>query len=78
MFKNNVFKVSTSTSKWLKATVVRMIRTFASTMVASVPTTAATLGSINWAVAVSTSLTATVVIFFTCLAGIPEVESEDK
>lgn len=76
MFKNSVFKVSVDTKKWFKATAVRCVRTFATTMVALLPTTAATLGSVNWPVTFSSAALATVIIFFTCLAGIPEVEGE--
>lgn len=77
MFKNSVFKISVSTKKWFKSTMIRCIRTFASTVVAVCPTTIATLGSVNWGVTFSSAALATVVIFFTCLAGIPEVESEE-
>lgn len=76
MFKNSVFKVSVDTRKWLKKTFVRCLRTFASSIVATLPTTAATLGSVNWQIAFSSAALAAVIIFFTCVAGIPEVESE--
>lgn len=75
MFKNNVFKLSVNTKKWLKATGVRCVRTFGATMVATLPTTAATLGSVNWPTVFSTAVLATVIIFFTCVAGVPEVEA---
>lgn len=77
MFKNSVFNPSVNTKKWLKKTAVRCLRTFASTMVTLLPTTAATLGSVNWKITLSSAALATVIIFFTCLAGIPEVESEE-
>jgi len=77
MFKNSVFKFSVNTKKWAKATLVRCVRTFATSMVSLLPTSAVALGEINWAFCLSASATATVVIFFTCLAGIPEVESEE-
>lgn len=77
MFKNNVFKVSVNTKKWIKATGVRCVRTFGATMVAVLPATAATLGSVNWTTVFSTAALATVIIFFTCLAGIPEVTEEE-
>lgn len=73
MFKNNVFKPSVNTVKWAKATAVRCVRTFASTVVALAPTTAVSLGSVNWGLTFSSAATATIIIFFTCLAGIPEV-----
>lgn len=77
MFNNNVFKVSVDTKKWLKATSVRCVRTFASTMVSILPTTAATLGSVDWKLSFSTAALATVIIFFSCIAGIPEVKSKE-
>ena len=76
MFKNNVFKVSVNTKKWLKATGVRCLRTFATTMVALLPTTAATMGSVDWGLTFSSAALSTVIIFFTCIAGIPEVKEE--
>lgn len=78
MFKNNVFKISVNTKEWFQATGNRCVRTFASTMVAILPTTAATMGSVDWKLAFSTASLATVVIFFTCIAGIPEVQSESE
>ncbi len=72
--KNSFLKVDTR--RWLKATAVRCIRTFASTVVATLPATYASLGSVNWMLTFSTAALSTVVIFFTCLAGIPEVQEE--
>lgn len=74
MFKNSVFKVSVNTKKWFKATAVRCVRTFATSMVALLPTTAATLGSVDWKITLSSAALSTVIIFFVCLGGIPEVE----
>ena len=76
MFKNCVFKVSVDTKKWIKSTLVRCVRTFSASVVAGLPTTAAALGSINWTLVFSMAATSVVIIFFTCLAGLPEVESE--
>ena len=76
MFNNNVFKVSVDTKEWFKATGKRCVRTFASTMVAVLPASAATLGSVDWGMSFSTAALATVIIFFTCIAGIPEVKEE--
>ena len=76
MFNNNVFKVSVDTKEWFKATGKRCVRTVASTMVAVLPASAATLGSVDWGMSFSTAALATVIIFFTCIAGIPEVKEE--
>ena len=78
MFNNSVVKVSVNTKEWLKKTAVRCVRTFASTMVSLLPTTAATLGSVDWKLTISSAALATVIIFFTCVAGIPEVEAEEN
>ena len=72
--KNTVFRPSVDTIKWAKATSVRMIRTFASSMVSLLPTTAVAFGEVDWKFALSASLTTTIIIFFTCLAGVPEVK----
>lgn len=69
---NCVFRASVDTKRWLKATSIRMVRTFASSMVSLLPTTAVTFGEVDWKFALSASLTTTIIIFFTCLAGIPE------
>lgn len=74
MFKNNVLNVNTK--KWIKATGVRCLRTFATSVVALLPTTAATLGSVDWKLTFSSAALSTVIIFFTCIAGIPEVTEE--
>lgn len=75
MFKNNIFKVDLK--EWAKKTAIRCIRTFASTAISLLPTTAATLGSINWSLVFSCSVTSTIIILLTCLAGIPEVTKEE-
>ncbi|MCQ2088004.1 MAG: holin [Bacilli bacterium] len=76
MWKNCVFKNNVDTIKWMKSTIVRCIRTFASTMLALLPTTYSTLGSVDWKITFSSAALSTIIIFFSCLAGIPEVEEE--
>lgn len=79
MFKNTVFKVSVDTKEWAKNTAIRCVRTFASTMVALLPTSYATLGSVDWGLTLSSSALATVIIFFTCVAnGVPEVPAQEE
>ena len=72
--KNTVFRPSVDTIKWAKATGIRMVRTFASSLVSLLPTTAVAFGEVDWKFALSASLTTTIIIFFTCLAGVPEVK----
>lgn len=78
MFKNSVVKTSVNTKQWFKKTAIRCVRTFAASMVSLLPTTAAALGSVNWGLTFSSAALATVVIFFTCVAGIPEVEESKE
>ena len=62
---------------WWAATGKRMIRTFAQAMVASLPTTAFTLGSVDWKVALSPAAGAAVLSFFMALGGLPEVKQDE-
>lgn len=78
MFSNCVLKVNVSTKQWFKKTLVRCVRTFASTALAVLPTTYATMQSVNWGLVFSTALLSSVIIFFTCVAGIPEVEEKPQ
>ena len=76
MFKNCVFKVSVNTQKWLKAALVRAIKTVAETAVATIGT-AAVMGEVNWQMVVSASVLAGVISVLTSVAGIPEVSEEE-
>lgn len=75
MFKNSVFNISVDTQKWIKASLVRAVKTVAQTAVGTIG--ASTLISdVSWQVVVSASLLAGLVSILTSVAGIPEVEAE--
>ena len=78
MFKNCVLKVSVDTKKWIKATATRTVRSMAFTALSIIPTTGATLGSVNWAVVASSAVVSGIITVLTCIAGIPEVEAEGE
>lgn len=59
--------------QWAKAAGVRALKTFAQALIAALPTTAVTLGGVDWAVALSTAAVAAIVSLLTSVAGIPEV-----
>ena len=75
MFKNNVLNVSTK--KWLKASIVRAVKTMAQTAIATIGTSAV-LGEVNWVMVGSASVLAGILSILTSVAGIPEVGEDDE
>lgn len=63
--------------KWLKAALVRAIKTICQTAIATIGTSAV-LSDVNWKIVISTSLLAGLLSILTSLAGLPEVEDKDK
>ena len=58
---------------WMKAALVRAIKTVAQTAVATIGTAAA-LSSVDWRMVVSASVLAGVLSLLTSVAGLPEVQ----
>jgi hypothetical protein len=77
MFKNNVFKVSVDTKKWLKAASLRSLKTFAQSF-ASLMTVGAAVNEINWGYIASVSLVSAVYSIVTSIAGLPEVKEGEQ
>lgn len=77
MFKNNVFKVSVDTKKWIKSAAVRAVKTVAQTFGATIGT-ATYLGEVDWRLVLSASVLAGLLSIVTSIAGIPEVEAEGE
>ena len=61
------------TIKWLRAAVVRAIKTVAQTAIATIGTTAVISG-VKWSVVLSSSLLAGMLSILTSIAGIPEAK----
>ena len=59
--------------KWLKAALVRSIKTIAQTAVATIGTSAV-IGDVNWIMVVSASALAGLLSILTSVAGLPEVK----
>lgn len=67
--------MSEKAKKWLKAAVVRAVKTVAQTAVATIGT-AAVLSSVDWVMVVSASVLAGVLSLLTSIAGLPEVKTD--
>lgn len=63
--------------KWLKATGVRMLRTFAEAALAYIGTGAVVLSDVNWLAALSAGAMGAVIAFMLALAGLPEAEPKE-
>ncbi len=77
MFKNCVLKANVNTKEWVKAAGVRAVKTMAQTFVATVGT-AAVLSAVDWKVVVSASVLSGILSVANSVAGIPEVQEENK
>ena len=77
MFKNTVFKVSVDTQKWIKASLVRAVKTVAQTAVGVIGASTM-ISEVSWQVVLSASVLAGIVSILTSIAGIPEVKEETE
>ena len=62
---------------WIKAAVVRAVRTTAQTIIAMIPV-GVTIEDVSWGIVASTALLAGILSIMTSLAGLPEVEAEEE
>lgn len=63
--------------RWLKAALVRSVRTVAQTAIATIGT-AVVMQEVNWLAVLSASALAGVVSVLMSIAGLPEVKDEDS
>ena len=62
---------------WLKAALIRAVRTFAEAMIAYIGTGAVVLGDVNWMAALSAGGFGFVTAILLALTGLPEVKPPD-
>ena len=67
---NNLFS-----KKWLKASLIRCVRTIAQTAVATIGTSTV-MGDVNWTMVASASILAGILSILTSIAGIPEAKEK--
>ncbi len=77
MLRNSVLKPSVNTQKWVKAAGIRAIKTMAQAAIAGIGAAAA-MRQVDWMYVLSASALAGVLSILMSVAGIPEVESEEK
>ena len=63
---------------WLKAALIRAVRTFAEAMLAYIGTGAIVLGDVNWMAALSAGGFGFATAILLALAGLPEVKPEEE
>ena len=63
--------------EWLKAALIRAVRTFAESMIAYIGTGAVVLGDVNWIAALSAGGFGFVTAILLALTGLPEVKKTD-
>ena len=62
---------------WFKAAGIRAVKTLAQTAAAMIGV-GATMSSVNWLTVISTAGLAAILSLLTSVAGLPELEKEDK
>jgi hypothetical protein len=67
---------TTHWKNWVKAALVRAIRTFAEAMLAYIGTGALVLGDVNWGAALSAGGFGFITAVLLALTGLPEAEQE--
>ena len=66
----------TNWKRWLKAALIRAVKTMAQTAVALIGTNAIGVTEVDWVAVASASVLAGIVSLLTSVAGLPEVEEE--
>lgn len=67
--------MSTKTKKWIKAALIRAIRTVAQTAVSLIGV-GTVMSDVNWGMVLSASLLSGILSILTSISGLPEVKEE--
>lgn len=74
MFRNNVFNSNVNTKKWLKAAIIRAVKTMA--QVAGGMLVIGAFNETAWSLLIQTTLVSGLASILTSIGGIPEVSEE--
>lgn len=66
----------TNWKQWLRAALIRAVRTLAEAMIAYIGTGALVLGDVNWIAALSAGGLGFIMAILLALAGLPEVDNK--
>ena len=69
--------MSRKTKLWIKAALIRALKTMAQTSIATM-STSAVLSEINWKVAISSTVLAGLLSLLTSVTGLPEVKATEN
>ena len=64
--------------EWFPKALVRAIKTFAQTFLATIGTGATFLGEVNWGMVLSSAALAAILSLATSVGGLPEVKNEES
>ena len=64
-------------TKWMRAALIRAIRTWAQTAIATIGYGAVRIGDVDWLLVASTATLAAVISLLMSIAGLPEVDGTD-
>lgn len=68
----------TNFKSWIKAAGIRAIKTVAQTALATIGTSAAVMGDVNWVMVGSSALLAGILSLLTSITGLPELKEQKK
>lgn len=68
--------MSDKTKKWIKAALVRAVKTVAQSAVAMIGT-AAVMGDVSWGMVASAAALSGILSLLTSVAGLPEIKNEE-
>ena len=64
-------------SKWMRAALIRAIRTWAQTALATIGYGAVRIGDVDWVLVVSAATLAAIISILMSIAGLPEVDNDE-